>query len=102
MLEQQAEGGRQMERDVDLLKVSMTRFEAMLVEVRTESASRAEQLHTSLARLHQRFNDFSTEENIERGAKSERQRLGRLMVVAVTCGTAVGALLVGLASLLIQ
>jgi hypothetical protein len=102
MLEQQAEGSRQVERDVDLLKATMARFEALLVEVKTEASSRSDQLHTSLSRLHQRFDDLAKEEHIEQGAKAERQRLGRVMVLCVTAGTAVGGVLVGVASLLIQ
>lgn len=102
MLEDVALGFRQTERDVDLMKASLARFEAMLVEVKTEATGRSDTLHASLARLHQRFDDLAAEEHREQGAQAERKRLGTRFIAAVGVGTAVGGLLVGVAQFLLS
>lgn len=101
-LEEQATGSRQMERDVDRLKIELPRLENSLKEFRGEATVRHEQLHASLTRLHKRLDDLAAEEHREQGAKAERARLGKWMIAAVSAGTAMAGVIVGIVALLLN
>ena len=92
-LEDLALGYRQTERQTDLLSVAVARFETTLAEVRAEASARDEHANRSLARIHARLDELTVDEAREDGARAERSRLGRLIVVAVaTSSSAAGAI----------
>lgn len=94
-LEEGAVNARQMERDVDLLKIEVPRLEASLKEFRGEASLRHDQLHASLTRLHARLDELAADEHREQGARNERARLGKWMVAAVGAGAALASVIVG-------
>lgn len=93
-LEKQAEGARSTERDVDRLKIEMPRLEQAVGEFRSEATIRHEQLHASLVRLHQRFDDMVKDDYREQGARDERARLGKWLVTAVVASSGLAAAIV--------
>jgi hypothetical protein len=101
-LEEQAVNSRQTEREVDRLKIEVPRLESAVGEFRAEAKIRHDQLHASITRLHQRLDELAADEHREQGARAERQKLGRWGMAMIGAGTALGGLLVGIASLVIQ
>lgn len=83
-LEEYVPGILQAQRDVDLLKAAVARFEAGLEGSRAEAAAHNQQLQGSLSRLHTRLEQLSTDEAREQGAKAERGRMFRWVFAAVT------------------
>jgi DNA repair exonuclease SbcCD ATPase subunit len=101
-LEQHSGVGRQLERDVDRLKIELPRMESALQEHRAESALRHNELHKSLSRLHERLDELAADDHRDQGARNERARLGKWMIAAVGAGSAAAGAIVGLLSLVIQ
>lgn len=101
-LEAVARGARHVERQVDLLNVSVQALQGTLAEQKAESGARDEQLHSSLARLHARLDQLAADENREQGAKDERDRLGRWLIAAVGASAAISSVVVTVAALALQ
>lgn len=97
-----AVSGRQAERDVDRLKIELPRLEAALEKLGAEASTRHGELHRSLVRLHQRFDEVAADEHRAEGARSERNRLGKWIVVAVSAASAVTGAIVGVLELVLQ
>lgn len=95
-LEDFATGGRQMERDVDTLKVTVASMQGTLTEIQTELRKNDERTSQTLARLHQRLDAAMTEKAKEDGRAEGRAEAGaktwRIWTYAVTTSIAFSAL----------
>ena len=98
-LEEIAKGARGTERDVDLLKVSTTRLEALLVELRTEVRGRDDHTQASLARLHERLDRIVRDEHEERGADRARSQMWRVVAATIAAVTAITGVVVAVLAL---
>lgn len=116
-LEKVATGARQVERDVDTLKLVTANIENTLTEFKAEVRARDEHTQASLARLHERLdqsiqaqqerlNEISTgearEEGRKAGAKDAQMRTGKVVAVTLTLVIAFGALVVGTLTLILN
>jgi len=88
-------------RDVDLLKLESATVKALLVEVRTEMRGSDEHTRASLARIHERLDELTTEDARDRGHEDGRMagRAETLKLVGWTvmatiafCGVVIGLL----------
>lgn len=71
-LEEFATGARQVERDVDTMKIALNRLEQSITEIQTEMRSNSEQTAKSLARLHERLDQTLREQAREEGREQGR------------------------------
>lgn len=94
-LEQIATGSRQSERRIDLLEIAVSRFETGQVELRTEVRERDAHNTASLARLHQRLDELSADENREQGAKDARTQIWRIVAATIASTAAIVGAVVG-------
>ena len=98
-LEEIGRGARATERDVDLLKVTTARLEALLVELRTEVRGRDDHTQASLARLHERLDAIVRDEHEERGADRARSQMWRVVAATIGAVTAITGVVVAVLAL---
>ncbi len=112
-LEEATKGHRQVERDTDHLKIGLTHLTEMFGEFKGESrADMAEfkaevrerdgNTQTSLARLHERFDEIEKLDARELGAREARGSMLRTLLIAVPASASVSAVIVSLLNLLLN
>lgn len=102
-LEKMAIGWREAERRVDALGLAIAAVEKTTTQIASESRSRDERTHASLARLHTRLDEITTAESFEKGREagelSARSRTWKIVAATLTIAIAFGALMVGVLTL---
>jgi hypothetical protein len=105
-LEDVAVGARQVERDVDTLKLSTTHLEAEMAALVAELRERDDHTRKSLARIHERLDEITTAESFEKGREageaSASTRTGRIVAVTLTLAIAFAGLIVALLTLVLH
>jgi hypothetical protein len=107
---------RSTERRVDIIDIENSTVKGLLVELRTEVRERDEHARTSLARLHERLDEFGKEVNerlavvqaadaLETGREQGRQMAQtmtwKVAAYSVTATIALGGLAVGVLQLVL-
>lgn len=99
-LEDGLQSARQAERDTDHLKIELAHTNEVLTEFKAEVRERDKNTQASLARLHQRFDELSTADAREDGARTARIQMWKTIWVAAASSAGVASAIVALLALL--